>query len=138
MNQHHIPNKIFSISQISYPQIYPCTYPQNFAMFMKQNLHMTTKFPTCIMNIFIQAHNTKFSQIQCPQNPSQNSSNNITDYQHYQNFISHQHCPSYTMIKNKHFKNAPKPTLQHDQSYNTSNSNKNTQRNDNVSPSNFQ
>ena len=107
-------------------------------MFVKQNLHMPTKFPKCIMNIFIQAHNTKFSQIQCPQNPSQNSSNNITDYQHYQNFISHQHCPSYTMIKNKHFKNAPKPTVQHDQSYNASNSNKRTQQNDNVSPSNFQ
>ena len=30
------------------------------------------------------------------------------------------------MIKNKNFKNAPKPTLQHDQSYNTPNSNKNT------------
>ena len=87
-------------------------------MFVKQNLHMPTKF----------------SQIQCPQN----SSNNITDYQHYQNFISHQHCPSYTMIKNKHFKNAPKPTLQHDQSYNASNSNKRTQQNDNVSPLNFQ
>ena len=42
------------------------------------------------------------------------------------------------MIKNKHFKNAPKPTLQHDQSYNTPNSNKNTQQNGNVSPSNFQ
>ena len=90
MNQHHIPNKIFSISQISYPQIYPCPYPQNFAMFMKQNLHMTTKFPTCIMNIFIQAHNTNFSQCQCPQNPSHNLSNDITNYQH---------CPSYTMIK---------------------------------------
>ena len=42
------------------------------------------------------------------------------------------------MIKNKHFKNAPKATLQHDQSYNTPNSNKNTQQNGNVSPSNFQ
>ena len=74
---------------------------------MKQNLHMPTKFPKCIMNIFIQAHNTKFSQIQCPQNPSQDSSNSITNYQHCQNSISHQHCPSYTMNKNKHFKNAP-------------------------------
>ena len=90
------------------------------------------------MNIFIQAYDTKFSKCQCFQNPSQNSSNNITNYQHCQNSISHQYCPSYTMINNKHFKNALKPTLQHDQSYNTSNSNKNTQRNDNFSPSNFQ
>ena len=45
----------------------------------------------------------------------------------------------HTMIKkNEHFKNAPKPTLQHDQSYNTPISNKNTQQNDNVSASNFQ
>ena len=61
-----------------------------------------------------------------------------------QNSISHQHCPNYTMTKKKkkgkiqHFKNAPKPTLQHDQSYNAPNSNKITQQNDNVSPSNFQ
>ena len=34
------------------------------------------------------------------------------------------------MIKNKHLKNAPKPILQHDQSYNAPNSN-NTQQNDN-------
>ena len=117
MNQHHITNKIF------HSQNFSCL--KNFIPTKFSHVH-ETKFPKCIMNIFIQAHNTKFSQIQCPQNPSQNSSNNITDYQHYQNFISHQHCPSYTMIKNKHFKNAPKPTLQHDQSYNTPNSNKNT------------
>ena len=101
-------------------------------MFIKQSLHVPTNFSTYIMNIFIQAYDTKFSKCQCFQNPSQNSSNNITNYQHCQNSISHQHCPSYTMIKNKHFKNAPKPTLQHDQSYNTPNSNKNTQQNDNV------
>ena len=130
MNQHHIPKFFFSISQSShkicpYPQIYPCTYP-HFATFIKQSLHMPTNFSTYIMNIFIQAHSTNFSQCQCSQNPSQNSSNNITNYQHCQNSISHQHCPSYTMIKNKHFKNAPKPTLQHDQSYNAPNSNNHT------------
>ena len=27
-----------------YPQIYPCTYPQNFAMSIKQSLHMPTNF----------------------------------------------------------------------------------------------
>ena len=42
------------------------------------------------------------------------------------------------MIKNKHFKSAPKLTLQHDRSYNTPNSNKNAQQNDNFLPSNFQ
>ena len=36
---------------------------------------------------------------QCPQNSSQNSSNNITNYQHCQNSISHQHCPDCTMTK---------------------------------------
>ena len=51
------------------------------------------------MNKFIQAYNTIFSSCPCPQNPSQNSSNNITNYQHYQNFISYQHCPNYTMTK---------------------------------------
>ena len=40
--------------------------------------------------------------------------------------------------KIQHFKNAPKPTLQYDQSYNAPNSNKITQHNDNVSTSNFQ
>ena len=99
---------------------------------------MPTNFSTYIMSIFIQAYNTNFSQCQYSQNPSQNSSNNITNYQHCQNSISHQHCPSYTMIKNEHFKNAPKLTLQHDQSYNAPNFNKNTQQNDNGSPSNFQ
>ena len=146
MNQHHIPNFFFFFHKSKfhahkicpYPQIYPCIYPQNFAMFIKQSLRMPTNFSTYIMNIFIQAYDTKFSKCQCFQNPSQNSSNNITNYQHCQNSISHQYCPSYTMINNKHFKNALKPTLQHDQSYNTSNSNKNTQRNDNFSPSNFQ
>ena len=53
------------------------------------------------MNKLIQAYNTKFSPCPCPQNPSQNSSNNITNYQHYQNFISYQHCPNYTMTKKK-------------------------------------
>ena len=51
------------------------------------------------MNIFIHAYNTNFSQCPCPQNPSQNSSNNITNYQHCQNSISHQHCPNYAMTK---------------------------------------
>ena len=64
---------------------------------------MPTKFPTCIMNIFIQAYNTKFSQCQCPQNPSQNSSSNITNYQHCQNSMSHQHCPNYTITKNNKY-----------------------------------
>ena len=41
--------------------------------------------------------------------------------------------------KIQHFKNAPKPTLQHDQSYNAPNSNRITQQhNDNVSTSIFQ
>ena len=41
--------------------------------------------------------------------------------------------------KMQHFKNAPKPTLQHDQSYNAPNSNKITQQhNDNALTSNFQ
>ena len=41
--------------------------------------------------------------------------------------------------KIQHFKNAPKPTLQYDQSYNAPNSNKITQQhNDNVSTTNFQ
>ena len=50
------------------------------------------------MNIFIQTYNTNFLQCPCPQNPSQNSPNNITNYQHYQNSMSHQHCPNYTII----------------------------------------
>ena len=39
----------------------------------------------------------KFFTMSMPQNLSQNSSDNITNYQHYQNSISHQHCPNYTM-----------------------------------------
>ena len=34
-----------------------------------------------------------------PYNPSQSSSNNITNCQHCRNPISHQHCPNYTMTK---------------------------------------
>jgi len=51
------------------------------------------------MNLINQAWTTNFSWLQCPQNSSQSSSNNITNYQHCQNFISHQRCPSYTMTK---------------------------------------
>ena len=38
------------------------------------------------MNKFIQAYNTNFSLCPCPKNPSQNSSNNITNYLHYPKF----------------------------------------------------
>ena len=41
----------------------------------------------------------KTSQFLCPNNPSKKSSNNITNYQHCRNSISHQHCPHYTMTK---------------------------------------
>ena len=96
------------------------------------------------MNKFIQAYNTKFSLCPCPKNLSQNSSNNITNYLHYPKFYKPptlsklHHDQKKKKGKIQHFKNAPKPTLQHDQSYNAPNSNKITQQNDNVSPSNFQ
>ena len=133
MNQHHIPNFFFFFPQVK------VSCPQNLSIPTNLSMHIPTKF--------CHVHKTKFTRQQTfphtswtysykpttqifhnanALKPSQISSNNITNYQHCQNSISHQHCPSYTMIKNKNFKNAPKPTLQHDQSYNTPNSNKNT------------
>jgi len=71
------------------------------------------------MNIFIQAYNTNFSQCQCPQNPSQNSSNNITNYQHGQNSMSYQHCPNYTITQKKNKCNTSK--MLQSQDYNMNN-----------------
>ena len=61
--------------------------PTNFSHMHHEQVHPTT---SQITNI------AKISWLQCPQNPSQNSSNNIINYQHCQNSISHQHCPDYT------------------------------------------
>ena len=72
------------------------------------------------MNLFSQAYTTNFSWLQCPLNSSQSSSNNITNYQHCQNFMIHQHCPSYTMTKknntsrmlqSEHFQNMINQTM---------------------------
>ena len=62
---------------------------------------MPTKFSTCLMNLFNQAHTKKISQLQCPQNPSQNSFNNITYCQHYQNSMSYQHCSRLHHVNSK-------------------------------------
>ena len=53
------------------------------------------------MNLFNQAHTKKISQLQCPQNPSQNSFNNITYCQHYQNSMSYQHCSRLHHVNSK-------------------------------------
>ena len=75
------------------------------------------------MNMFMQTYNTNFNNANAPQNPRQNSSDNITNCQHYPKF----HKPS-TLSNQKYntSKNAPMPTLQHDQSYNVPNSNNHT------------
>ena len=65
------PLKLIHIHKIClYPQIYPCSHPQKFCHVHEINLHIPTKFPTCIMNMSIQAYNTNFPPCQCPQNPS--------------------------------------------------------------------
>ena len=65
------------------------------------------------MNKFIQAYNTNFSLCPCPKNPSQNSSNNITNYLHYPKFYKpptlsklHQKKKKYNtskMLQNQHY-----------------------------------
>ena len=63
--------------------------------------------------------NTKFSQCQYSQNPNQNSSNNITNHLHCQNFKSHQHSPNCTMkkkntsrmLQSQHFQNMINHTM---------------------------
>ena len=65
--------------------------------------------------------NTKFSQCQYSQNPNQNSSNNITNHLHCQNFKSHQHSPNCTMKKNTLQECSKANISKHDQSYNAPN-----------------
>ena len=100
MIQHHIPNKNISVARIPYPQNYSILIPLKvFCHVHKTKITHAIKSSTFIMILFNQAYTTNFSRLQCPQNSSQNSSNNITNYQHCQNSISHQHCPDYTMTK---------------------------------------
>ena len=61
-----------------------------------------------------------FHNANTPQNPNQNSSNNITNYRHCQYSISHQHCPNCTMITKKiTLQECSKAKIfKHDQSHN--------------------
>ena len=146
----------FSISQNFIPtKFFP--YPQNFSILIPtkfcHKLHMPTNLPHSswfcstkpTQQIF---HNFKAPKIQAKVHPT-----NITNYQHWQNFTvsklpklkpkfvqQHHKLPTlpkfhkpptlsklYHNQKIQHLKNAPKPTLQHDQLYNAPNSNKITQ-----------
>ena len=98
-DQNHIPNQDFSIAKISYPQnfsistkifsiptkfshthtykILPCSWNKMYT-FQQSFMHISWMYSS-------KPTQTKFSKFQCPQNPSQNSFNNMTNYQHWQN-----------------------------------------------------
>ena len=116
-------------------KIFPYSYPQNFAInytcqqifhihhdFVQPSLHnkfFKTSMPPKFKPKLIQQHH------KLPTLPKFHKPPTLSRLHHDQ--------------KIQHFKNAPKPTLQYDQSYNAPNSNKITQQhNDNVSTSNFQ
>ena len=150
MIQQHIPNKNISVTKI------PCSTkafhnqssminakkkkksmpPQNFFILIPTKFCHAheIRIYTCqqifhIHQEFVQPSlHHKFFTISIPQNPSQHCQNSW-----HTNIVQVTPWPKNTTIQN-----APKPRLQHDQSYNAPNFNMSTQQNDNVPKSNSQ
>ena len=128
-------------------------YPQKFSIPTSLLIFISTKLLTCPWNKFTHANKISHMHHEYVHTRSQHrfftmpmlpkSKPKFIQQHHKLPTLSKFHKPPILSKlhhdkKNKHFKNAPKPTLQHDQLYNAPNFNKDTQQNDNGSPSNFQ